>query len=210
MNRRDALKQFAALGALALPASRPVFAQETYRLIDPVQPTDDPSRIEVIKFFHYGCPHCADLAPLLHEWDTKARGDDVYLLHSPVVWNNDQLRGLATLYFAMHVSGEDATLHPQIFAAVQQARLPLHTEAGVEAWIQDKVKDPAAFMDAYRSFGVRSMVQRADQQSRSMRVNGVPTLVVNGKYLTSSAMAGGHEAAIVQIEELIRLARAER
>ncbi|THF65111.1 thiol:disulfide interchange protein DsbA/DsbL [Pseudothauera rhizosphaerae] len=209
MNRRTALKQLAALGALASPAAGVLAQSSAYTVLNPAQPTDDPARIEVIKFFHYGCPHCANLAPLIHLW-AKAQPQDVHFRHVPVVWNNAQLAGLARLYYTAEVSGDLETLHPQVFRAVQEQKLPLHTESGASAWIAGKVADPKRFMDAYKSFGVQSQVQRGNQLSAAMKISGVPTLVVEGKYLTASSMAGGHEGAIQVLDQLVARARSER
>jgi protein dithiol oxidoreductase (disulfide-forming) len=66
MNRRDALK-LAGL-ALALPAASVVQANEPFQIIEPAQKADDPSKIEVLEFFHYGCPHCRDFHPLITAW----------------------------------------------------------------------------------------------------------------------------------------------
>ncbi|MBS0555669.1 MAG: DsbA family protein, partial [Proteobacteria bacterium] len=85
-----------------------------------------------------------------------------------------------------------------------------HAEAGVSEWIQGKVADPKKFMDAYKSFGVNSMLQRADQRARDMKIQGVPTLAIDGKFLTSASMAGSHEAALKKADELIARARRER
>jgi thiol:disulfide interchange protein DsbA len=210
MNRRTVLKQIFALGAFASPFGSALAQQEgSFTVLDPAQPTDDPARIEVIKFFHYGCPHCAALAPLIHEW-AKAQPQDVRFRHVPVLWNSAQLQGLARLYYTAEVSGALETLHPQIFDAVQKQKRPLHTESGVREWLAGKVADVDGFMKVYQSFGVQSMLQRGNQLAAAMKINGVPTLVVEGKYLTSSSMAGGHEGAIRVLDQLVARARRER
>ncbi|MBS0510242.1 MAG: thiol:disulfide interchange protein DsbA/DsbL [Proteobacteria bacterium] len=209
MNRRDALKQLAALAALASPVAGAWAAEETFQVLNPPQATDDPSKIEVVEFFHYGCPHCRNFDPLLESW-LKKLPQDVAFRRIPAIWNNQQLAGLARLYYAAEVSGDLHALHSKVFAAVQDEKRPLHTEAGVSEWIQGKVADPKKFMDAYKSFGVNSMLQRADQRARDMKIQGVPTLAIDGKFLTSASMAGSHEAALKKADELIARARRER
>ncbi|KAI5915485.1 thiol:disulfide interchange protein DsbA/DsbL [Thauera sp. 2A1] len=209
MNRRDALKQLAALAALASPVAGAWAAEETFQVLNPPQATDDPSKIEVVEFFHYGCPHCRNFDPLLESW-LKKLPQDVAFRRIPAIWNNQQLAGLARLYYAAEVSGDLHALHGKVFAAVQDEKRPLHTEAGVSEWIQGKVVDPKKFMDAYKSFGVNSMLQRADQRARDMKIQGVPTLAIDGKFLTSASMAGSHEAALKKADELIARARRER
>ncbi|THF64042.1 thiol:disulfide interchange protein DsbA/DsbL [Pseudothauera nasutitermitis] len=209
MNRRTALKQLAALGVLASPAAAALAQDAGFVVVNPPQPTDEPARIEVVKFFHYGCSHCANLAPLLSLW-AKQQADDVVLRHVPAQWNNPQLEGLARFYYTAEATGDIGALHDKVFAAVQQQRVPLHTEAGVRSWIAGKVADEKRFMDTYKSFGVQSMLQRGDQRARAFKIQGVPTLVVDGKYLTSSSMAGGHEGAIRMLDQLVARARADR
>jgi protein dithiol oxidoreductase (disulfide-forming) len=209
MNRRTALKQLAAVAALASPAGVALAQQAGFTVVNPAQPTDDPARIEVIKFFHYGCPHCATLAPLFDLWK-KAQPQDVAVRHVPVLWNNAQLQGLARLYYAADVTGDIGVLHAQIFDAVQNRKLPLHTEEGVRSWAAGKVANVDKLMETYRSFGVNSMLQRGDQLARAMKVNGVPTLAVDGKYITSSSMAGGHEGAVRMLDQLVARVRGER
>lgn len=51
--------------------------------VDPPQPTDSAGKIEVMEFFSYGCPHCADLHPLLKAW-AKQLPADVVLRRVPV------------------------------------------------------------------------------------------------------------------------------
>lgn len=206
MNRRHALLHLAALaGASAVGA--PAFAQNpTYTPVKPPQPTADPGKIEVIEFFHYGCPHCRDFDPLLEHW-LEALPDDVAFLRVPVIWGNPDLKQLARFYYAAEAVGVLDTLHSKVFTAFQDERVPLTTEQGVSDWVAENGVDAKAFMDAYKSFGVESKIQRADQVARAYRINGVPTLAIDGAYLTSASMAGSHEAALKVADDLIAKVR---
>ena len=76
MQRRDVLKQLsalAALGGLGLPA----WAQGSgkgFELVSPPQPTEAKGKVEVLEFFHYGCPHCRSFDPVLEAWPRITRG----------------------------------------------------------------------------------------------------------------------------------------
>jgi thiol:disulfide interchange protein DsbA len=72
------------------------------------------------------------------------------------------------------------------------------------------VADPAKFMDAYKSFGVNSKLQRADQLARAMKIQGVPTVAVDGRFLTSASMAGSHDGALQVVDQLVERIRKER
>ncbi|MER2552279.1 MAG: thiol:disulfide interchange protein DsbA/DsbL [Thauera sp.] len=207
MNRRDALK-LAGL-AFALPAASIARADEPFQIIEPAQKADDPSKIEVLEFFHYGCPHCRDFHPLITAWKKKLPAD-VAFRAVPAVWNNAQLGGLARLYYTAEITGDLAALEPAIFAAVQDDKRPLFNEQQVGEWIAGKVGDAAKFLDTYKSFGVGSLVQRADQLARAMKIQGVPALVIGGRYMTSASLSGSHENTLKVADDLIARVRKER
>ncbi len=209
MNRRLILKQFGALALLS--ATTPaVFAQqgEMFRTLPNRVPSETPGKVEVIEFFHYGCPHCRDFYPLKTHW-AKQLPDDVAFRSVPAIWGNEQLRGLARLYYAAERSGTLETVAEGIFKAVQDDRLPIYTEAGVRDWITGFDVDAKAFMDTYQSFALQAMVQRADQVARTYRIQGVPTMAVGGYYITSASLTGSHQRTLDVVDELIVKARAE-
>ncbi len=206
MNRRHALFHLAVLAGASVVGA-PAFAQKpTYTPVEPPQPTADPAKIEVIEFFHYGCPHCRDFDPIVEHW-REGLPDDVAFRQVPVVWGNPDLKQLARLFYAAESAGVLDKLHSKVFAAFQEERVPLTTEQGVSDWVAANGVDAKAFMDAYKSFGVDSKLQRADQLARAYRINGVPTLAIDGRWLTSASMAGSHEAALKVVDELIAKAR---
>ncbi|QDF95495.1 twin-arginine translocation pathway signal protein [Azoarcus sp. DD4] len=210
MNRRIALKQLAALAVLAGPAAQVLAAPASgpYQTLDPAVPTDSKDKLEVIEFFHYGCPHCRAFDPLLEPW-VKRLPADVAFVRVPAIWGNAQLARLAQLYYAIEVSGKVDQLHGKVFTAVQDDKVPLHTEDGVREWVAKQGVDVKAFMDAYKSFGVQSMLKRADQVARAYKIQGVPTMAVDGRYLTSASMTGSHEATLKMVDELLGRTRSQ-
>lgn len=210
MNRRLMLKGLTALAALSAtaPAVLAQAAGERYTTLPNPVSSESSGKIEVIEFFHYGCPHCRDFHPLMKAW-LKDLPEDVEFRAVPAIWGNAQLRGLARLYYAAERSGHLSALEEPIFAAVQDDRLPIHTEAGVRDWIDGFDVDGKAFMDTYKSFAMQALVQRADQVARAYRVQGVPTMAVGGRYITSASMTGSHENTLEVVNELIAKVRAQ-
>ena len=206
MNRRQLLLQMVALAGTTAIGTLAFAQGARFAPVSPTQPTADKAKIEVIEFFHYGCPHCRDFDPLLEDW-LKNVPADVVFQRVPAIWGNPQLKALAQFYYASEVTGDVAKIHPGIFAAVQDDKAPLTTEAGVAEWVASKGVDAKRFMDAYKSFSVQGKVQRADQIARAYKINGVPTLAIDGQWTTSASMAGSHEAALQVADELIAKAR---
>lgn len=206
MQRRDVLKQLSILtvaGGLGLPA----LAQGNgYELVNPPQPVDAKGKVEVLEFFHYGCPHCKSFDPVLELWVKKLPAD-VAFQRVPVTWGNAQLAGLARLHLTLAATGDLARLHGAVFEAVQVDKAPVHTEAGAQEWAVKKGVDGKKFADAYRSFGVQVGLQRIEKLGRDYKVQGVPTLAIDGKYFTSGSIAGSHEAALKVADQLIAKSR---
>ena len=76
----------ALFSALAAAETMEYAAGKDYEVINPPQPTSDPSKVEVIEFFWYGCPHCYHFEPDLNAW-LKTKPDDVVFIRQPAVFN---------------------------------------------------------------------------------------------------------------------------
>ncbi|MCB1886484.1 MAG: thiol:disulfide interchange protein DsbA/DsbL [Rhodocyclaceae bacterium] len=209
MDRRQALKHVAAAAGLAAIGMPALAQREPFNTLDPVQSTEDPSRIEIIEFFHYGCPHCRDFDPLLEAW-LVSLPKDVYFKRVPAIWGNPKLKALARFYYAAEATGDLHTLHGDVFAAFQTAHVALDKPEGVQEWVASKGVDADKFMAAYKSFGIESKLSRADQLARNFRVQGVPTVAVNGQYTTSASLTGSHENTLKVVDELIAKVRQSR
>ena len=68
----------AALSMTAVAQSGGVDEGREYLRLKNPQPKETGKKIEVIEFFSYGCPHCADLEPILQNW-MKTMPADVQL-----------------------------------------------------------------------------------------------------------------------------------
>ena len=60
----------------------------------------------------------------------------------------------------------------------------------------------ADFLNAYNSFGVQSSLQQADDLGRRYKIEGVPTIAIDGKYETDVGMAGSQSNLIQVIDDL--------
>ena len=200
-----------ALGAMALlafgsaAAADMVEGREYTRLKGP-QPAD--KKIEVIEFFSYGCPHCNDLEPYIQTW-LKTLPQDVQFRRVPVMFQ-DRWKALAKVYFTLEAMGEDQRLSPEVFKAIHVAGLPLYQDKAFFDWAASKGLDRTKVMDVYNSFGIESKMRRALAVAQEYNIQSVPTMLVDGKFTTSSDRIGGHAAVPAALDALIAKARAER
>jgi thiol:disulfide interchange protein DsbA len=190
----------------AAGAAEPVEGKDYVRLKNP-QPTETGKKIEVIEFFSYGCPHCNDLEPILDAWIAKLP-PDVQFRRVPVMFQ-DRWRALAKIYYTLDAMGDEARLSPEVFKAIHGAGLPLYQEKAFFDWAAAHGLDRAKVQDVYNSFAVNSKFNRAVALAQAYNIQSVPTMVIDGKYVTSSDRVGTHAALPPVIDALIAKARAE-
>jgi thiol:disulfide interchange protein DsbA len=204
---------FATLALALLAAATPAQAQLTigrdYSMIEPAQATDDPSRIEVLEFFSYGCPHCSDLSPQIDAWSAKLPAD-VAFKRVPVGFGNPFYQLMAKLYYSLEAVGELQRLDSAVFTAIHVKGLKLISEKSILEWTTAQGIEPKKFSDAFNSFGVLSKTKRADQMAQTMKIRGVPALVVDGRYLVVGQTVKSHGELLALADKVIDKARQER
>ncbi|MBZ0106628.1 MAG: thiol:disulfide interchange protein DsbA/DsbL [Sulfuricella denitrificans] len=202
---------FVAL-SLAFLWSAPVRAElalgKQYTLVSPAQPTETGKNIEVLEFFSYACPHCHDLEPVLNPWAGKLPGD-VTFRRLPAVFNDTYLI-YAKIFYAAEAMGLLDKLHTPIFDAIHVQHQNLSVEKTMQEWIGKQGVDGKKFAEVYNSFAVVNKAQRAKQLTRAYAIMGVPTLVVEGKYMTSASQAGSNEKLLPVLDDLIKKVRQDR
>jgi len=181
-----------------------------YTQTQQVIPTENPAKIEVVELFWYGCPHCYQLEPRLVAWVKKLPGDVVFR-RVPGIARPDWAAG-GRAFDAMEALGVAEKLHAPLFDAIhKQHSVKPNDDAALIDWItKQSGLDRKKVEEAYNSFSVNTKVMRATQLFRASGATGVPALIIDGKYLTSSSLAGGNEEALKVADYLIEKARKEK
>jgi thiol:disulfide interchange protein DsbA len=161
-------------------------ADKDYKLITPPQKPADPKKIEVLEFFSYACPHCAEFEPSLQDW-LKRKPKDVDFRSVPMVFR-EQWKPLAKLYYTLEAMGEVERLHMKVFHAIHKENQQLFDDAAVVKWATSQGLDAKKFGEIYNSFGMDAKVQRAAAMGKAYGVMFTPSLAVNGKYYTGPSM----------------------
>ncbi|PKO48584.1 MAG: twin-arginine translocation pathway signal protein [Betaproteobacteria bacterium HGW-Betaproteobacteria-4] len=190
-----------------LTVAMPSFAQGAgFTPVSPAQPTEDPAKIEVLEFFSYGCPHCADFNPLLTAWAAKQPAD-VVVRKVPITFGRAAWANIAKLYYALEITGDLHRLEADVFRAIHGERVNLFDERTLTEWVVKKGVDAKKFGETFNSFGVMSKVRRGDQLAQAYRIQGVPALGVEGKYLIGDM---GFNEKLAVADKLIAKARSEK
>jgi len=208
--RRRLLAGF-ALASTALMLAPSAFAElvegRNYERLKNPQPTEMGSKIEVVEFFSYGCPHCAELEQYLEPWLAKLP-PDVGFRRVPVMFQ-DHWIALGKIYYTLDALGEERRLSPDVFKAIHGQGLPLWNDKAFFDWAASKGLDRKKVEDVYGSFAINGKMNRARQQAQQYNIQSVPTVVVDGKFITGSERVGTHANLPGAIDELIVKARAE-
>jgi protein dithiol oxidoreductase (disulfide-forming) len=194
--------------ALIFGLTSPVSAADAgfdYAVLSPPQRTDSPGKVEVIEFFWYKCPHCYHLEPGLNQW-LKTLPKYVAFKRIPAILNDNWLP-MAKAYYAMEALGVTDRLHDQVFDAIHEERINLDNLDTLAAWMAKHGVGQEKFKRTYNSFSVSAKANRARQLTRSYKINGVPTLAVQGRYTTSMSMTGSESALFSTLDQLIDLSR---
>jgi thiol:disulfide interchange protein DsbA len=202
-----------ALVALLTLTMATAFSQELVegksfiRLKNPI-PVETGKNIEVIEFFSYGCPHCADFEPIIQTW-LKTVPPDVTFRRVPVMFQ-ERWVPLAKIYYTLEALGEEHRLTPEVFGAIHGKGINLSNEKAFFDWAAGKGLDRKKVEDMYNSFAITGKVNRAKQLAQQYNAQSVPMLFVDGKFMTETGMVGTHAALPNAVNGLIAKARAER
>ena len=177
-----------------------------YLEIKPPQPTDTGNKIEIVEVFSYLCPHCNDFEPKISAW-VKQLPADAQFRRMPVVFGRASWETLARSYYALEALGDIEKIHPKIFAAIHEDNVILQQRDVLVDWMEKQGVDRKKFGGAYDSFSMGGKIQRSNQRAQSYGITGVPSLVIDGRYMISTTQAGNYENMLKIADELVKLAR---
>jgi len=202
------------LGALALAlATAGAFGQANVRSevvrLNPPRPVATGERIEVLEFFYYGCPICYELEPLMTRWLATQAPGYVALRRIPAL-PSEGWETFAKLYFTLEAIGEVNRLHWPVYDNFHFDGKLLNEEKVMLEWVEHNGVDAKKFAEIYGSQEIQAKLAQSRELMKAYDVRGVPTIIVDGKYLSSARLAGGTRQLMQIVDELVRQAKSER
>lgn len=173
---------------LAVPGHAASVQGEDYTLLSPPQLTEPGKKVEVIEFFAYYCPHCYALDRPLTEW-AKAHADRIAFKRVHVSVNGEPMPQ-QRLYYTLDALGKAEEYQSKVFYAMHVQHVRLNTDADVIDFMVKSGMDRNKFTQIYNSFSVQTKVQHSLQMMSSYQISSWPTIVIDGKYVTSPTQAG--------------------
>ena len=148
--------------------------------------------------------------PILDAWVKKLPADVVFKrmpgLPQPA-W-----APMAKAFYAMEDLKLSAKLHTPLFDAIHKEKSlnPTDELAAIDWMTKKSGLDRQKIEDAFKSFSMNNKLNRAAQTFRASGATGVPSLIIDGQYITSSTMAGSNEEALKTADYIIANLRADK
>lgn len=197
------------LASLNVLAADPQMGKDFDRTAQTIA-NENPNKIEVVELFWYGCGHCHNMEAPLNAWVKKLPAD-VAFKRVPGL-PNQSWAPMAKTYYALETLGLLDKLHTPLFDAIhkQKALNPTDEKAAIDWVTKQSGLDKIKVEDAFNSFSTNANLKRAANIFRASGATGVPSLVINGQYITSSTMAGNNDLALKTADYIITNIRADK
>ena len=177
-----------------------------YKLISPAQPTITKNKIEVVELFWYGCPHCFRFEPNIKNWLAN-KPDNVVFYRIPAVFNPAWALHARAYYTAVSLglfADGKHEFHDAFFDELHKHKKRLNNKDALRKFFARFGISENDFNNTFDSFSVNTKVNRAATLSKRYQLEGVPTIIVNGKYRIDGPMAGGRKGMIKVLDFLIK------
>lgn len=230
------LKQFTTFCAVALLGLTGCMSQDTHAettattqkfdegfhydvLKSPVTTQTTGDKVEVAELFWYSCPHCYQLEPTVDKYKAQMP-DNVEFVPVPATLSPNW-RNHAMLYYVGQMLDPEGKkeLHKKIFSAIhgkpRRTGVAKGDAGAIKRFLQSLGYSKDTIDKAYGSMLLKTKMSytdryAADLSSRTVNgrrvVDSVPTIIVNGKYVTSpSRLEGGSQELIDVINYLTTL-----
>lgn len=205
--------RFVALAAVLMAYQSPAFAQSVDETkFKPVASEFKPStgdKIEVVELFWFGCGHCFALEPSLKAWLKDNKPDNVEFVKVPALFSKRwEFHGQA--FYTMQALGVDNDVYDAFFNSIHVDRKPINNLSSFVKFMASFDKTKAEVESAFNSFAVDTKMRNARKITRASGARGVPSMVVDGKYLTSQQLSGGSKQMFDVVNQLAAKAASER
>ena len=176
-----------------------------YQILDNPTVTRNPSKVEVVEVFWFGCNHCYALESYIQPWK-KNLPNDVDFWKSHITWNA-QAETHARLFYSAKALGIEEKAIPAAFTAIWREGRNLLGNSEVEYFFKGFGIEKERYLSVSNSFGVNNAVKQANNRMRQWAVTGVPTIIVNGKYKVSGTREIGTSKLLEVVDFLIEKER---
>ncbi len=197
---------FSILGMGFSVAAEPEFHEGfEYTKVIPPQPTQvEKGQVEVVELFWYGCPSCFRFEPSLNKW-LKSKPKNVKFLRIPAQLNPSWTLHAKAFYVAQLLKVGDK-IHAPFFDEIHKNNNSLNSKAKLIQFFKKHGVNEKKFNETFDSFSVQTRIKQSKALVDKYGINGVPTLIINGKYRVSTSNMDSNDAKLIKlINYLVKL-----
>lgn len=171
----------------------------------PVSTQAEEGKVEVAEVFWYGCPHCYNLEPTIEEY-LKTKPDYVTFTRVPAMLDAKwSFHG--KLFYVGRMLDPDGSkkVHEKIFEALQKQRRRIGNDDQLRRFYQSIGFKADEVNNILKSMELKTKMDYARDITAKSSLDSVPTIIVNGKYLTSPSMVSGNKNLLEVVNYLTSL-----
>ena len=188
---------------LTLITSSNVFAQKYVQISTEKQ--QESKDIIIYEFFWYGCPHCYNLEPTMDRIEADLE-KDTKVVKLPVALRDSWIPH-AKLYYALKQMDKIDLVHNLIFEEIHLEDNRLNTEQQMIDFLGKHGIDTDKFIEKYNSFGTEARIKKASNLAKKYQIDSVPTIIINGKFLTSGSYVSSYDELYSVVNLLVERER---
>ncbi len=166
-------------------------------------------QIEVLELFWFGCGHCFALEPGIKNWINN-KPENAEFVKMPAIFTSNLWEFHGKAFYTMKALGVPSEAYDEFFQTIHVKRQSISSVGQLSSFLAAYDKTEKEVEDAFGSFAVDNQVRAAKKATRQAEATGVPTIVVDGKYVTSQSLAGGTDELFALVNQLVEKAAAER
>ncbi len=177
-----------------------------YTVINPPLSTQtEKDQVEVAEIFWYGCPHCYHLESTIKEY-LKNKPDYVTFTRIPAMLDAKwSFHG--KLFYVGSLLDPDGSkgVHDKIFTALQKQRRRINNDDQLRRFFQSIGFKADKVNNVLKSMELKTKLDYAREITQKSRVDSVPAMIINGKYMTSPSLVSGNKKLLEVVNYLTDL-----
>ncbi len=160
---------------------------------------------QVMEFFSFYCPHCYQFEPFIEKLQNQLPKNVEYKKAHVSFMGRDMGVPMAKAYATMVLLKVEDKMIPYMFDQIHRKGNAPKDEQALRQMFIDNGIDGEKFDAAYKSFAADSMQRNYDRLFAEAKLQGVPSVVVNNKYLVKTTGIKSFDEYMALVNYLLTL-----